>query len=227
MGFFSFFFGIPKSLEKLPFEGNVRFNRIKSDYQIEIGQDLNIWNKPNSQIINIYAKVSVGGNGLIGSTNNKFINNHLENTDYLFIENEIIEIDSNYITLKIKMYVDKGAILNSQKEYEDEWLKKILSKYNPKTNWSLRFYSENKLDKSKLKIKVVEKESVSNYYNKTGDLIWLENLDGEKLEIENYSYAADIIKTLRAIYSEHEIEIKQILKDRNYYTLEIGKKNIT
>ncbi|MFV8268541.1 hypothetical protein ACNQGP_01230 [Flavobacterium sp. GT2N3] len=227
MGFFSFLFGTTKSSEKLPFEGNVRFNRIKSEYQIEIGQELNIWNKPNSQIINLYAKGSVGGSGIIGSTNNKFINTHLENTDYLFVENEVIEIDSNYITLKIKMYVDKGAILDSQKEYEDEWLKKILSKYSPKTNWYLRYYSENKLDKSKLKIKVVEKENVSNYYNKTSDLIWLENLDGEKLEIENSSYTADIIKTLRAVYSEHEIEIKLISKDRNYYTLEIGKKNIT
>lgn len=123
------------------------------------------------------------------------------------------------------MYVEKESIENSQKEYEEEWLKKILSKYNPKTNWSLRFYSENKLDKTKLKIKIVEKETLSNYYNNTTDLIWLENLEGEKLNVENTAYAEDIIKTLRAIYTGHEIEIKLISKDINYYTLEIGKKN--
>jgi len=123
------------------------------------------------------------------------------------------------------MYVDKVSIVNSPKAYEEEWLKKILSKYNPKTNWSLRFYSENKLDKTKLKINIVEKESLSNFYNNTKDLIWLENLEGEKLSVENTAYTEDIIKTLRAIYSGHEIEIKLITKDRNYYTLEIGKKN--
>jgi hypothetical protein len=225
MGFFSFLFGSAKSIEKLPFEGIIRFNRIKSDCKIEIGDELNIWSKPNSTIVNLYAKGSIGGIGIVGSANNKFLNNNLENTEYLFIENEAIHIDNNYINLKIKMYVDKESIENSQKEYEEEWLKKILSKYNPKTNWSLRFYSENKLDKTNLKIKIVKKETLSNYYNNTKDLIWLENLEGEKLNAENTAYAEDIIKTLRAIYTGHEIEIKLISKDRNYYTLEIGKKN--
>jgi hypothetical protein len=225
MGFFSFLFDSSKSVEKLPFEGIIRFNRIKSDYKIEIGDELNIWSKPNSTIVNLYAKGSIGGSGIVGSADNKFLNNNLENTEYLFIENEAIHIDNNYINLKIKMYVEKESIENSQKEYEEEWLKKILSKYNPKTNWSLRFYSENKLDKTKLKIKIVEKETLSNYYNNTTDLIWLENLEGEKLNVENTAYAEDIIKTLRAIYTGHEIEIKLISKDINYYTLEIGKKN--
>jgi len=47
----------------------------------------------------------------------------------------------------------------------------------------------------------------------------------EKIEVENTAYTEDINKTLRAIYTGHEIEIKFITKDRNYYTLEVGKKN--
>jgi len=46
MGFFSFLFGSSKSIEKLPFEGIIRFDRIKSNYKIEIGNELNIWSKP-------------------------------------------------------------------------------------------------------------------------------------------------------------------------------------
>jgi len=225
MGFFSFLFGTTKSSESLPFEGNIKFNRIKSEYEIEIGKELNIWSKPNSSIVNLYAKGSVGGNGIVGSINNKFINNHLENTENLFIENEIIDFDNNYINLKIKMFADGNLTENIQKEYQDEWLKKMLSKYNPKTNWTLRFYSESKLEKSKIKIRVVEKENLPNYNNSSKELIWLENLEGEKIEVENTAYTEDVNKTLRAIYTEHEIEIKSITKDRNYYTLEVGKKN--
>lgn len=225
MGIFSFLFGKTKSSESLPFEGNIKFNRIQSEYEIEIGKELNIWSKPNSSIVNLYAKGSVGGNGIVGSTNNKFLNNHLENTENLLIENEIISFDNNYIILKIKMFVDKNLNENIKKEYQDEWLKKMLSKYNPKTNWSLRFYSESKIEKSKIKIRAIERDNLPNYDNYSKELIWLENLEGEKLDVENTAYTEDINKTLRAIYSGHEIEIKFITKDRNYYTLEVGKKN--
>lgn len=225
MGIFSFLFGTTKSSKSLPFEGNVKFNRIKGNYKIEIGDELNIWSKPNSSIVNLYAKGSVGGSEIVGTINNNFINNHLENTDHLFIENEISDFDNNYINLKIKMYVDENLTENIQKEYQDEWLKKIQSKYNPKTNWFLRFYSENKLEKSKIKIRIVEKENISEYNNYSKEIIWLENVEGEKISAENTAYTEDINKTLRAIYTGHEIEIKFIKKDRNYYTLEVGKKN--
>lgn len=224
MGFFSFLFQTTKSSENLPFENIIKFNRIKSEYKIEIGEELNIWSKPNSSIVNLYANGSIGGSGIVGTTNNKFLNNHLENTDHLFIENEIIDFDNNYINLKIRMFVDKNLAENDQKENQDEWLKKILSKYNPKSNWSLRFYSENKLEKSKIKIKSIDKENLNDYNSYSKELVWLENLEGEKLNAENTAYTEDINKTLRAIFTGHEIEIKFITKDRNYYTLEIGKK---
>lgn len=224
MGFFSFLFQTTKSSENLHFENIIKFNRIKSEYKIEIGEELNIWSKPNSSIVNLYANGSIGGSGIVGTTNNKFLNNHLENTDHLFIENEIIDFDNNYINLKIRMFVDTNLAENDQKENQDEWLKKILSKYNPKSNWSLRFYSENKLEKSKIKIKSVDKENLNDYNSYSKELIWLENLEGEKLNAENTAYTEDINKTLRAIFTGHEIEIKFITKDRNYYTLEIGKK---
>ena len=64
-----------------------------------------------------------------------------------------------------------------------------------------------------------------NYNNYSKELIWLENLEGEKLNAENTANTEDINKTLRAMYTGHELEIKFITKDRNYYTLEIGKKN--
>ena len=211
MGFFSFLFQTTKSSGNLPFENIIKFNKIKSEYKIEIGEELNIWSKPNSSIVNLYANGSIGGSGIVGTTNNKFLNNHLENTDHLFIENEIIDFDNNLAE-------------NDQKENQDEWLKKILSKYNPKSNWSLRFYSENKLEKSKIKIKSVDKGNLNDYNSYSKELIWLESLEGEKLNAENTAYTEDINKTLRAIFTGHEIEIKFITKDRNYYTLEIGKK---
>ena len=40
MGFFSFLFGTTKSSECLPFENIIKFNRIKSEHKIEIGEEL-------------------------------------------------------------------------------------------------------------------------------------------------------------------------------------------
>lgn len=222
MGILSFLFGDSKANKTLPFNEVIRFARITSDFKIEIGDEVNIWSKPNSNLINLYVIGSVGGNGLVGTANNKFINFQLENTENLFVENEVVGLGNSYIDLKIKMYVDKEAIFEIEQRAEAEWAKKILSKYNPKANWSLRFYSETKLLKENIFVKSVEKENVKKYYNNTKDLIWLENKDGDRLQVENTAYSADIIKTLRATYSGHQIEIKFISKDRNYYTLEIG-----
>jgi hypothetical protein len=198
---------------------------MNNDLEIKVGDETNIWCKPNSNEVNLYAKGSVGGNGLIGNANNKFISQTIENTENLFVENEIVGFTKDYIDLKINMFIDKQAVEEMKQNAEDDWLNKMLSKYNPKSTWTLRFFSETKLVKENLNIKSIEKENLKNYYLNNKDLIWLENKEGEKLNAENTAYTEDNVKTFRAINSNVEIEIKSISKDRNYYTLEIGKKN--
>ena len=99
-----------------------------------------------------------------------------------------------------------------------------MKKYNPKSNWTIRFYSENLLDKNNIKINTIEKENIKDFYTKINEAIWLTDKNGIKIEVENRLYAEDTNKTLRAIFSGHQLEIFAMFRDNNYYTFEIGMK---
>src|SRR5690606_30311584 len=64
MGILSSIFGNNK---KLPFKKTVRFERNESEFEVNIGDEVKIWNKPNTKQLNLYAKGSSGGNGLVGT----------------------------------------------------------------------------------------------------------------------------------------------------------------
>ncbi|HSQ45993.1 MAG TPA: hypothetical protein VLM44_03635, partial [Lutibacter sp.] len=59
---------------------------------------------------------------------------------------------------------------------------------------------------------------------KINEAIWLSDKNGIKIEVENRLYAEDTNKTLRAIFSGHQLEIFAMFRDNNYYTFEIGMK---
>lgn len=111
MGILTSIFGINK---KLPFKKTIRFERIESEFEVNIGDELNIWNKPNTKQLNLYAKGTVGGDGLVGTTLNSAISHHLNKTEYLFIENKVIGLTKNFIDLFIYMYADKKAVQEIQ-----------------------------------------------------------------------------------------------------------------
>lgn len=221
MGILSFLFGNTK---ELPLKKIISFERKKSDYKINIGEELNIWNKPHSNQINLYALSSIGAEGLVGTTFNSTISYHLQNTNDLFIENKIVSISENSIGLSIYIYSDSNAVKQNYQDSVDDWEEKIMKKYNPKSNWTIRFYSENLLDKNNIKINTIEKENIKDFYIKSNEAIWLTDKNGIKIEVENRLYAEDTNKTLRAIFSGHQLEIFAMYRDNNYYTFEIGVK---
>jgi hypothetical protein len=45
------------------------------------------------------------------------------------------------------MYADEKVVQETQQNYKTEWIEKLNKKYNPKSSWELRFFSENKLKK--------------------------------------------------------------------------------
>ncbi|MFD2908021.1 hypothetical protein ACFSX9_04660 [Flavobacterium ardleyense] len=223
MGFFSFLFKPRKVLPKLPLEDNVKFDSIESDDTVEIAEELTLLKNPDSEIIDIFAKDYGDDKGKVDSSAHDFIDSNLEITDFLSVENEVVEIESDSVPVNLTMSIDNDIIDEDEREHREEWSKKIRPKFNPKTNLSLRFQCEQDLVKSKIKIKVVNKEISATYWSKINDSIWLENLEGEKLPAENTSYPSDLIKTIRAMYSGHELEVKSITKEGKFCNLEIGK----
>lgn len=223
MGFFSFLFKPRKVVPKPTPEDNVKFDRIESDNPVEIGEELPLLENQELELIDVYEKDYGEDKVKIGSSDRDFIDSNLEKAELLIVENEVVDIEIDSIAVKVEMSIDEDVIDESEREQREEWSKKIRPKFNPKTYLSLRFQCEQELFKTKMKIKGVDKEISGRYWNKVSDSIWLENLEGQKIPAENASYQSDIIKTLCAIYSGHELEIKSIKKEGSYHNLEIGK----
>lgn len=221
MGILSSIFGNNK---KLPFKKTVRFERVKSEYEINVGDEVNIWNKPNTKQLNLYAKGSAGGNGLVGTTIDSTISHHLNKTENLFVENKIVGITKNSIDLYVYLYADKKAVQQIQQNHKTEWIEKLNKKYNPKSTWEIRFLSEKKIGKNNFLIKAIDKSQIEEFYQKDEETIWLTDLNGNKLEAENRIRSGGIEKTLRAIFTGHELEIVDFKKDGPWYYIEIGIK---
>ncbi len=221
MGFLKFIFG---DRNKLPFSKVFEFERVKSDFQLKIGDEMSLWNKPNTTQVNFYARGSVAGRGLVGSINNSVICNHLANTKYLFVENRIVGLTRNRIKLYVNMYTNEQVVIQNSQEQVKSWINIIHKKYSPKTNWEIRFFSEVPIKTSHLKIETVPKDLVHKFYDKKDEAIWLTNRNGIKVSAENRIRKGGTEKTLRVLYTGHELEIKSITNNFPWYYLIVGIK---
>jgi hypothetical protein len=219
MGILTNIFGNNK---KLPFNKTVRFER--KEFEVNIGEEVKIWNKPNTKQLNLYAKGSAGGNGLIGTKLDSTISYHLNNTENLFIENKVVGLTKNSIDLFINMHADKKAVQEIQQNDKTEWTEKLNKKYNPKSRWELRIYSESEIGENDLLIKSIDKSQIEEFYQKDDETVWLTDKNGEKIIAENRIRSGGTEKTLRAIFSGHELEILTFKKEHNWYYIEIGIK---
>jgi len=221
MGILANIFGNSK---KLPLKKTIRFERKESEFEINIGEELNIWNKPNTIELNLYVKGSAGGNGLVGTVSNSIISFHLNKTENLFVENKIVGLSKNSIDVFINMYADKKAVEETQQNNKTEWIEKLNKKYKPKSNWEIRFYSENKIGKNDFLIKTINNTQIEEFYQKDDETIWLTDKNGEILLAENRIRSGGTEKTLRAIFSGHELQVLNFKKEHNWYYIEIGIK---
>jgi hypothetical protein len=221
MGILSSIFGNNK---KLPFKKTVRFERNESEFEVNIGDEVKIWNKPNTKQLNLYAKGSSGGNGLVGTKIDSTISHHLNNTENLFIENKVVGLTKNSIDLFVNLYADKKAVQETQQNYKTEWIEKLNKKYNPKSSWELRFFSENKIEKNDFLIQTIDKSQIEEFYQKDDQTIWLTDKNGNKISAENRVRSGGTEKTLRAVFSGHELEVLEFKKEDFWYYLEVGIK---
>lgn len=219
MSILSFLFGTNK---KLPYNKNVTFKRKTSDFKIEIGDKVNLWNQPNTNIVNLYAEGSSSGDGLVGTTNDKTLSYHLTNNQNLFFENKIVGISNDFIRLQILIYRDQIQTQKNESEAYDKWINRYTKPFNPKTNWELRFYTNQDVKLNNAQIETITKESLSKYYNDIESSIWLSDEKKHKLALEHKSRSADIEKTLRASFTGHSLEIKNTKQEDSWLYIEVG-----
>ena len=222
MGIFENIFGKKK---KLPLSKVFRFERVESEFSIGIGDDVGVWHKPNSNQINLYANGSVAGRGLVGTTNNKVLAFHLSNPKYLFVENKIIDLTKNRIDLYIHMYRNKEAVIKAEETQKQKWLDMLMKKYKPTSSWELRFFADMPINISNIQVKTVEKQAVSEYYEKKEEAIWLIDDNKSRIKAENRIRQGGTEKTLRSVFSGHDIVVQSIKEEHPWYYLTVGIKN--
>lgn len=75
-----FIFFSNKENNQVPAKNNFYYNfDIPKDVEIEEKEKIKLWNKKGTNLINFYAPSYHSGQGLLGSTTNKTITNHLNN----------------------------------------------------------------------------------------------------------------------------------------------------
>lgn len=148
----------------------------------------------------------------------------MNNTENLFIENKVVGLSKNSIDLFVNMYADKKAVQETQQNYKTQWIEKLNKKYNPKSSWELRFFSENKIGKNDFLIQTIDKCQVEEFYQKDDQTIWLTDINGNKITAETRIRSGGTEKTLRAIFSGHELEVLEFKKEDFWYYLEVGIK---
>jgi len=108
MGLLSWLFGNPQEViigQKCPVNFDSTNNK---DYKPEIGDNVKLWAKPNSIGIFVYAKGTGGGAGLLATTDNKLISNHLQQK--FKYEAQISEVTKNQITIDVTLKDDSTSI---------------------------------------------------------------------------------------------------------------------
>ncbi|MEG0916920.1 MAG: hypothetical protein RSF68_07895 [Myroides sp.] len=212
------------------FEKTVVFDLINSNVsQINLGSKINIWCDNRNGKVSACLKGTDAYNDVIATTDNSEIQKIYNSNSYFEESTEILRITENTILIKIVINkISDAEIEKRNNQYFNEWEQKLLRKYNPVKNWELRFYHSEKMlpfDSKTVVIKTIGKNNVKEYHNNLNDAIWLENHEGKRIIIEHNSRNEDLIKTLRAVYSGHILEIKSINTTGYYLNLEIGTKN--
>lgn len=222
MGLLDFFF---RTKNVLPFSKVITFDRIESDFYLDVGDQVSLWNKPNTTKINLYAKTSADGQGLVGVAYNTAISSQLGKTKFLIVENKIVGLSVTRIKLLVRMYVDEETVIRREQEQKLDWIAKIQKRYNPKKSWEIRFISEQELHQENLQIKTISKSQVSDFYTNQDDAIWLSDNYGMKLNTENRVLQSATEKTLRAVFSNHILSIKKVRKEHDWYHITVDVNN--
>lgn len=115
---------------------------------------------------------------------------------------------------------------HTDNNYKGLWIQSLNKKFNPLTSWVIKFHSEHKIEKGDFKIETINKSQIEEYFNSQDEAIWLVNHKGEKIPAVNQSGATQEKKTLKAVFSGHQLKILSVKNENNTYLIEVGIKNL-
>ena len=133
MGLFS------KKSKRLGFEPAVikvgRYSR--AEYEPIPGEYVKLWNKPDTDEINFYAKGSDGGQGLLGWITIKEISDHLRKSG--LYEATITTCGPSYFHVQVQLKDEYKTPEDYRREQHEKWEEQLKKRYKPKSDWSVRF----------------------------------------------------------------------------------------
>ncbi|MFT6336695.1 MAG: hypothetical protein ACJATI_003455 [Halioglobus sp.] len=197
----------------------------RGNMKIELGVNPNPWLRPDSDEISFY-NPDYNGRGLIGVVEDSRLY-ELSSNPNNYLESVISEYRKDYVTIEVEIKRKKEQ---PKEEIDPEmfarWMVKISKKYKYKTRWDIRFYSAENFTKDEISIKCIDKSVLEQYFNNKKDTFWIEKKNGDKIEASNQTTSPNIIKTLRTLNSNHEIDIINFKQDtwegNSWYYIEVG-----
>lgn len=111
-------------------------------------------------------------------------------------------------------------------DYKSKWIKTFNKPYLPLSNWVLKFNCKEEVTKGHFKIQTIHKNQIEEYFNKHGDLIWLIDNNNKTIPAINQTGIEQEKKTLKAVFSGHQLKIRHVKNEDNTYFIEVGVKNL-
>ena len=185
---------------------------IDDEYDINVGDKVTLWPKPDSNDIHIYHRRSVAGLGLLGKLKSPYLAKNYPSSTYR-VKSTIAEIRGNTVILDNKLeIVDKRE---EEKKSTERFLAELEKPFVPKEPINVIFYMPDDFQwntKVELVIGNLKKGEEQVSTNSDWSLIleefWLCYPNGEKASVENYTKRGDIIQLIRAIRSGYSIALK-------------------
>jgi|GEM_PF-5677467 len=115
---------------------------------------------------------------------------------------------------------------HTENDFKGRWIKTLNKTYHPVSSWVIEFHSKVDIKKDNFKIETICKNQIEEYFNKQGDAIWLVDNNGKKIPALSQTGAEQEKKTLRAVFSGHELKILTVKNKNNTHFIKVGAKNI-
>lgn len=96
MGLFSFG-------TKMPIKKTLRLKRLKTSFEVKEGQNLKLWLDNKNNLVNVYAKGSGGGRGLLATIDDNSIVKSMRKKNVDF-ETDVKTVTDTYFDLFVHMY---------------------------------------------------------------------------------------------------------------------------
>lgn len=217
-----------KKLSQKNFKASFLFTKNNPEYKIDefkIGDVVSLWNKPNSNTINVYAQGSVGGNGYIGRFNSQFLVKEYF-AKGLRLKARIEDIINDRIILD-----DKLIIINDEELEERAFQNKmelLRKKYKPMStlqvsfalpsnlNWKTSVYLNHNINNE-----LFDKIALTKDLDLLKESFWLEDENGNKISISNFTNNQEIIRVIRALNSGYKFNLEYISGSKNKYSVQI------